>query len=244
MTNDARPLIRVTPQTDYWSDCFGCGRCYARLDPEQERILAELGEKSRMGLKYDEAKLNEMLLVYYGSLFPSNPVPSLPGPEWKTMGFQSEFPARDLRAGGFAVECMIYLSRHYAEQTRDMILESQEKYYPFSTTCINIVQLLVVFFRLQTKGTISPLGCDAPHSNFEEIKAFARMCVAESSEKAFNELFCACVIRCHHEWLEVANRGGNLLNFRSCLESTLNALQEGLSDATTIDEITAYMRLV
>jgi len=248
MTNDERPLIRSTssslhPTQAYeWSDCLFCG-CAGKLSVEQKNALDVLKQKCTESHMFDDAYRAKLLQKYYTSIFPTKPQPPMEGPEWKTIGFQCNVPTRDLRTGIFPLENMVFLTETYTDEAQSMVREAAEdNYYPFSATCINVVQLLVAFFMLQSKS-MSPIGLTAPRGNVEEVKAFASMCVVETPEKAFGELFAACVFRVHKEWIDISKRGGNLLQFRQCLEATLCALQEGLSDAATIDEITSYMRV-
>jgi len=247
MINDGHPLIKrkrssisSSTKSYEWSDCLFCD-CSGKLTPEQLNALAVLKQKCTDSLMFEDAYCMKLLQKYYASIFPTKPPPPREGPEWKTIGFQCTVPTRDLRTGIFPLENMVFLTETYTDEARNMVREATDHYYPFSTTCINVAQLLVAFFMLQNKS-ISPIGLKAPRGNLEEVRAFASMCVVETPEKAFGELFAACVFRVHREWIGVSKRGGNLLQFRQCLEATLCALQEGLSDAASIQEITSYLR--
>mmetsp|Transcript_126804 Transcript_126804/g.406018 ORF Transcript_126804/g.406018 Transcript_126804/m.406018 type:complete len:121 (-) Transcript_126804:276-638(-) len=81
---------------------------------------------------------------------------------FRRLGFQSNTPRTDVRAGRFALDQLHYLAATYPEKLRQLVRQAEELDYPLAIGCFNLTHMVVVFFDLCNDVTVSPVAGASP----------------------------------------------------------------------------------
>ncbi|PHJ15878.1 elmo ced-12 family protein [Cystoisospora suis] len=149
-------------------------------DPEHEALLYEL----------------------YNDVFNANrpsPLPSLQegdllqtsNYDWKKLGFQSQNPRTDFRGGGYlSLQQLVFLAKNFRIPFLQFLARSQKNHFPLAASLINVTHMLGIFFNLYSTESVpssTPGGggiTSSVRASPQCLKAFARLCVCQSTSKA------------------------------------------------------------
>lgn len=120
---------------------------------------------------------------------------------WKRLGFQSNNPCSDIRAGIFALDQLHYLACRYPALMQRLVTEASDLQYPYACACFNVSQVIVLFFNLLRRPAMNPVP-GAVQASSIHLKNFACLCNSCPNGDAvvLHELFCALVERLHKTW--------------------------------------------
>jgi hypothetical protein len=111
---------------------------------------------------------------------------------WKIMGWQKDDPVLDLKTSGvLALHCMLYMAKHFPEQTHDMAFRNKsnsKSKYPFAIVGVNITLLLADIIQLKGNGYKSK-------NNATYLQLF-------EDSNAFYKIFSICFIYMDNLWTQ------------------------------------------
>lgn len=126
---------------------------------------------------------------------------------WRKLGFQSNNPCSDIRAGLFALDQLHYLASTYPALLQRLVAEASHLGYPCACACFNVSQTIVLFFNLLSKPAMNPVP-GAVQASCSHLKNFAHLCITcpDGEAVVLHELFCALVERLHETWKEMRTK--------------------------------------
>mmetsp|Transcript_15514 Transcript_15514/g.44145 ORF Transcript_15514/g.44145 Transcript_15514/m.44145 type:complete len:264 (-) Transcript_15514:43-834(-) len=189
-----------------WRDWALC--CLSRrykISAEEKSALEDLRARHcNMPFNASSPETNWTLLAIWNSAFPEDPMEAADnGRRWRLLGFQSDNPRTDVRAGRFALDQLHYLASTYPERFRTLRKQAGEKEldYPLAISCFNLSHMAVVYFDLCESETVSPVA-GASQAGRAQMQNFARLCARSphGPRAVLDELFCALTSLFHDTW--------------------------------------------
>uniref|UniRef100_A0A0G4HLX1 ELMO domain-containing protein n=1 Tax=Chromera velia CCMP2878 TaxID=1169474 RepID=A0A0G4HLX1_9ALVE len=224
-------------------DSYFCG-CIPRMPNPAEQLtsderIAMSAIKTSASMPFDSSNSDheDLLSKYWRCAFKDEEPPKeTTNSNWQRLGFQSGNPRTDFRGGGLlSLQQMIYLAEMHPRNFQMMIEDcNSERGYLLSACLINLTQLLVCFLRLDGGSQHHPVigRKSAPR---ECIKTFARLANEQARpQHCFDELYAACAIRMHREWMRQWDpKAGekNLLRFNHILGDVKKAVENLLKNS-------------
>jgi hypothetical protein len=194
------------------------------LTDDEEDFLEFM--RSYMERPFDSSNPDHLQLFksVWRSTFPGTETPKDVDEKWTKLGFQSSNPRTDIRTGLHSLESLEYLSRNYTEEFRIMVIEASDSAseYPFAASCASLAFSLIIFFKLNTKTAVNPVG--SASGTRTAIKQFIRLSLLDRN--AFDEIFCALVRRVHKEWMRQTAGSFDIHYFAIALSIGMSAVAE------------------
>lgn len=192
-----------------------------QLSPEEREALQVLRER-HCNEPFDACspEAEAQLQAIWAAAFPEEALP-----KWKRLGFQGDAPRTDVRAGRFALDQLRHLAAVHPERLREFARQALELDYPFAISCFNLSHMVVVYFDLSRRETVSPVSGVGPAGR-AQLKNFARLCHAspQGPRAVLDELFCALVGLLHETWRAmVTEEHCNLMEFPRAIKSAFEA---------------------
>lgn len=163
------------------------------ISPNALDHLEDLSTDVSTLFDHGAADHRELLCRLYASLFPGAQQPYSTERDniaWKTAGWQSTDPAKDLKTSGLlALRAMMFLADKRAEHTQRMLEKNKANIkanYPFAIVGINLTLMLIELFHLRD-------------SNFAHTKTNFWSLFEEPF--AFYEVFCLCFLHLDQMWV-------------------------------------------
>jgi len=176
----------------------------------------------------ESPETNKQLMTIWNAACPEEPIESVGNARhWRQIGFQSDNPRTDVRAGRFALDQLYYLACKYPERLQHLRKQASDREleYPLAITCFNLSHMAVVYFDLFEGETTSPVA-DASQAGRKQMQHFSHLCAASphGARAILDELFCALVELCNETWKEmkVANNF-NLMDFPKAMRKVFDA---------------------
>jgi hypothetical protein len=210
------------------------------LTEDEEEFLDRM--RAYMDRPFDPTNADHVTLFksVWRNTFPDTEVPGEVDVRWTKLGFQSSNPRSDIRTGLHSLESFEYLSRQHTTEFRRMVIEASdpETEYPFAASCISLSFSLIIFFKLNTKTAVNPVGSASGSKN--AVKQFVRMCILDRD--FFDEVLCVLVKRVHNEWMRQPAGQFDIHHFAVALSIGMNAVAElfnhkRLRDASDLSQI-------
>lgn len=198
---------------------------FSAEDAANDSVFLEL--RSVCSQPFDRSETGARILSeLWNAAFPREPIESAcTGSHWKRLGFQSEDPWRDIRAGRFAPVQLHYLACHYPERLQLLAQEAQDCGYPLACSCFNVSHVIALFFDLYEKRAMNPVS-GAKKASWAQRNHFARFCQAspDDAHVLLNELFCTLVQQLHDTWKRMHSTGDcTIMDFSSALREIHNS---------------------
>jgi hypothetical protein len=194
------------------------------LTNDEEEFLEAL--RGFMERPFDSSNADHMNIIFsiWRNLSPESELPPPVDPRWKKLGFQSANPVTDIRTGLHSVESLEYLSKQYPLEFRRMVSEASnpQSEYPFAASALSIAFLLIMFFRLNKRTGVNPVG--SPSGSRAALKQFIRLSLV--NRNFFDEVFCVVVRRVHNEWMGQPGGHFDIHYFATALGIGMNAVAE------------------
>lgn len=174
-----------------------------------QEALAHLRLEAQVPYDAANPEHEGLLDSYFQTCTGTSPPMSTRDPRWQELGFQSDNPRTDFRAGGLlSLRCMAFLAEERPASTRKMMAESTSfarkrteargpaPGYPFSAAVVNICFGLAGWLRLDPHRLPSRLeSCpDRSHLHFVELLAI--------EPDAFKLLVACAVAAMHEDWVK------------------------------------------
>ena len=171
-------------------------RCFKLVDTdltsEESRALDLL--KQHVSEPADLDSIRQACVSLWRNVFPERDVPEKIAEDWKSLGFQNHNPATDIRSGIFVLKQLEYFASKYPIKARQLIEESNEKYYPFAVAAFNVSFMITRFYGLA--DGVDPTGEKLSASNLQK-SAFAQLLLKFRDDVVYNTVFCVAMLGLH-----------------------------------------------
>ena len=171
-------------------------RCFKLVDTdltsEESRALDLL--KQHISEPADLDSIRQACVSLWRNVFPERDVPEKIAEDWKSLGFQNHNPATDIRSGIFVLKQLEYFASKYPIKARQLIEESNEKYYPFAVAAFNVSFMITRFYGLA--DGVDPTGEKLSASNLQK-SAFAQLLLKFRDDVVYNTVFCVAMLGLH-----------------------------------------------
>ncbi|GAB4821076.1 hypothetical protein N2152v2_008122 [Parachlorella kessleri] len=164
----------------------------------QRDRLESLQDRVAVPYDADSPSHQAALVALWEAAFPGENFPQGTKSErWKDMGWQSDDPGRDFRAGGFvSLESLLYLAQREEPTFRRLMgkVDGQrsEWEYPFAAGGVNLAYMLTDVLDLRRPGKLPATAAG---------RSFVRLLL--ETDTAFEEVFVAAYVLLDKRWLEM-----------------------------------------
>ena len=174
------------------------------LTDKAAEILLVLAEEVDANFDDNDERHISILRELWSVLFGDQKAFERKSDVWKTVGFQKDDPATDLKnTGTLGLSCMSYLGQMYREESKEITKKNEKNIktnYPFAIVGINVCSLLIELLNLRDCRYLSTQA--GYWGIFED-------------EKAFYEIFCMMFFHVDCQWTRramIRAQFGELIN--------------------------------
>lgn len=190
-----------------------------RLSLTQEERLWQLRDALAVPFDIGSPEHQDALRGLWTLAFPDLPCSSLKSRQWTEMGWQGDNPATDFRgAGYFGLVNLMYLgSQHpttFHRLCKKLDGRRSEWEYPFAVAGLNITHALSELLELRSTHFV-PKGAAGT----------AFLALLDSSEDAFNELYCLTFEVLDRVWLD---KQATYMEFPTIMQQTKRVVESAL----------------
>ena len=214
---------------------------YNPSNQEHEKILQDLMNKTKELLNINDDN-NSSEITEITSKEKNNEENKEDGNIWRKIGFQSNEPRNDFRAGGiYSLELMIYFINKYEKEYINIL---NEDYFTFALTCIRVSYLIRTYLYLLTNeelriNTKFHLGI---LSNRKQLKYFCYFLF--DNDNLLSDICCICILSIFQKFKEqkTGQKEKNYLIIEPIIQSSIQDLQNSLESANIHEDFIEHLK--
>lgn len=210
---------------------------YNPQNEEHEKTLQELFNKTKELLNNDNSsEITEMSMKEK-----NNEEKKDESNIWRRIGFQTNEPRNDFRAGGiYSLDLMLYFINKYEKDYLNIL---NEEYFTFALTCIRVSYLIRTYLYLLTNEEIriNSKFQRGILANRKQLKYFCYFLF--ENDNLLSDICCICILSIFQKFKEQkTEKEKNYLIIEPIIQNAIQSLQNSFDNANLNEDFISHLK--